>query len=533
MAACGPADIEVDVNNRSPVAAGTLLASPKHADRKEPVKVDPRDVIAVEAPEKPEEVHHGNNYSGDMDDRQPSYLTQFLLCCISALEGADTQLLGACMKALQDDVGVKITDIGYMTVSQAVCTNLAAPFWGILADRGILQRRTILLLGAMGQGLVVIALAFVNSLGSMIFLRALNGILLASLRPISNGIIADVTSEQHRGKVFGRVQSALLLGMFVTTMTVVPMATETVLGFQGWRVAFVLVGLISAIVSLLVTMFMVEPPPSFVDGTTTNQPSGAKPSRCDAVWAEIMSLVQFFKMPTFCVMIMQGIFGTIPWSVMGYNTLFFQLTGMENGLVSILTSAGPITGAFGNVIGGLVSDGLSKRLGLHGRPLSAQITVALGIPLIYLTFQGIPVGSGSFGVYFMLNILFGVLGSWAQSGTNFPILSHIVPASARSRVMAWECAFENSIANAVGPTVVGWLATANGYSFGEHKGDDKDLASADALGQALACTVCIPWAICFFAYSLLHWSYPRDIGRLEQKASQAAATQKKETEVSI
>jgi len=37
---------------------------------------------------------------------------------------------------------------------------------------------------------------------------------------------------------------------------------------------------------------------------------------------------------------------------------------------------------FGSILGGLVADALAKRLGLHGRPLCAQITVAIGIPLI-------------------------------------------------------------------------------------------------------------------------------------------------------
>mmetsp|Transcript_94513 Transcript_94513/g.246614 ORF Transcript_94513/g.246614 Transcript_94513/m.246614 type:complete len:534 (-) Transcript_94513:431-2032(-) len=445
------------------------------------------------------------------DDREPSYLLQGLLSCIGALEGADTVLLGACMGALQHDIGIEITDIGYMTVSQAVATNLAAPFWGILADRGILQRRTILLLGAMGQGLVTILLAFVTDMTPMILLRALNGVLLAALRPISNGIIADVTAGKHRGKIFSMVQSALLLGMFVTTMTVVPMAPESVLGFQGWRVAFVLVGVISVIVSGLVTVFMVEPPR---DEAAVQAAQGEKKG-CQAVVAEVKSLLQFFRMPTFCVMIMQGIFGTIPWSVMGYMTLFFQLSGIENGHVAILSGIGPITGAVGNVIGGLVADGLAARFKLHGRPLSAQLTVAMGVPLIYLMFLGVTPGQGGFGAYLALNLAFGLLGTWAQSGTNFPILSHIVPASARSRVMAWECAFENSIANAVGPIVVGNLAGVFGYKFGQQEDKSMNLASAEALGKAMAATICIPWIICFLAYSLLHWSYPRDVRRQE------------------
>merc|ERR1719401_692081 len=109
------------------------------------------------------------------------------------IEGADTQLLGASMKALQEDLNLQLMDISYMTMSQLVCTNLAAPFWGILADRGVLRRRTILLVGALGQGLVTILLAFVTDMLPLVFLRALNGALLAALRPISNGIVADMT----------------------------------------------------------------------------------------------------------------------------------------------------------------------------------------------------------------------------------------------------------------------------------------------------------------------------------------------------
>merc|ERR1712060_948823 len=216
---------------------------------------------------------------------------------------------------------------------------------------------------------------------------------------------------------------------------------------------------------------------------------------------------------------MGGIFGTIPWSVMGYMTLFFQLTGIDDKEGAVLSGVGPITGAAGNIIGGMVADFLALRFLLHGRPLSAQITVACGIPLIYLVFQGVPPGHGSFGGYLALNIAFGILGSWAQSGTNFPILSHIVPADARSRVMAWECALENSVANAIGPLVVSMLAEkAFGYKFGS-QGDDTgvDIASAMALGKAMTATICIPWLVCFIAYSLLHWSYPRDIRILEEK----------------
>eukprot|EP00438_Fugacium_kawagutii_P000926 Skav211601 [mRNA] locus=scaffold2962:88747:94237:- [translate_table: standard] len=99
------------------------------------------------------------------------------LCLVSVLEGADMALLPAVFYALQTDLGLSLTDLATMTLVQAeslgVTTSAVAPFWGILADRGIMKRRDPELLGA----------------------------LLASLRPVASGIIADVTSEQRRGKV--------------------------------------------------------------------------------------------------------------------------------------------------------------------------------------------------------------------------------------------------------------------------------------------------------------------------------------------
>merc|ERR1711918_153808 len=66
-----------------------------------------------------------------------------------------------------------------------------------------------------------------------------------------------------------------------------------------------------------------------------------------------------------------------------------------------------------------------------------------------------------------------------------------------------------------GPPVVSLLAThAFGYKFGEEEKSGDSLESAKALGQAMSAVICLPWLVCFCAYSLLHWSYPRDVRRL-------------------
>jgi len=282
------------------------------------------------------------------------------------------------------------------------------------------------------------------------------------------------------------------------------------------------------VVAWLVRILMTEP--KGTDSEAENLHHGS-PLRVFA--QEIQRMLSFFTIPTFCIMIMQGIFGTIPWAVMGNSMLYFQLTGMDDGHASVLSSEGTVTGMFGNLLGGVVADALARRFGYHGRPLSAQITVAIGIPMIYLQFYGIPPGAGSFGVYFVLIAGFGILGSWAQSGTNFPILSDIVPPADRSKVMAWEGAFENSIATALGNVLIAFFAeTCFGFKFGKVKAEgEADLPAASALGQAMTLTICVPWCICFVAYGLLHWSYPRDMKRAHQNAKPASKTQEKTTDV--
>merc|ERR1719498_267449 len=215
--------------------------------------------------------------------------------------------------------------------------------------------------------------------------------------------------------------------MLFSTLLAGPIANKQVLGIQGWRVAFVLVGSLSLIVGFLLKMLMVEPPREDL----RDEVHGG----FAAAWDEIKSLVGFFRIPTFCIMIMQGIFGTIPWTVMGNQMLYFKLSGISDEESTILATEQLVIGIFGNLLGGYVADALARRFSLHGRPLNAQITVAAGIPLIYLMYAGIEPGTGDVWTYGTLIFIWGLVACWAQSGTNFPILSEIVPASSRSRVM--------------------------------------------------------------------------------------------------
>mmetsp|Transcript_51418 Transcript_51418/g.165153 ORF Transcript_51418/g.165153 Transcript_51418/m.165153 type:complete len:514 (-) Transcript_51418:13-1554(-) len=391
---------------------------------------------------------------------EPNLLLQALLCLIVAFKGADTQLVRASAKEMQRDLGIALTELSYTTMAQFVCVSAAAPLWGMLADQGHLSRRTILVVGSFGQGLISILLVFTSGLASWICLRAVKGVFLASVAPISNSIVADLTAEQHRGKIFGRVQAALLVGMLLASLAFVPMAARQILGLQGWRVAFALTGCASLCMSVSIACLMKVPPCIVaIDGHNGSR----------ALWHEVWTLASFMKLPTFGLMLLQNVFVKIPWGVLMYSGLYFQLAGVPDEQVGVLLATNAASGAMGNILGGYVADLFACRFGLHGRPLYAQITVACGLPLMYMLFRGVPAGSGGFWSYGVLLLVFGLVGSAAHSGTNLPILAHIVPAHNRSRVMAWSIAIGHSISGVIGPMGMSFLAENYfGYSFGNN-----------------------------------------------------------------
>eukprot|EP00929_Paragymnodinium_shiwhaense_P068996 TRINITY_DN3480_c0_g1_i1.p1 TRINITY_DN3480_c0_g1~~TRINITY_DN3480_c0_g1_i1.p1 ORF type:complete len:687 (-),score=122.12 TRINITY_DN3480_c0_g1_i1:419-2479(-) len=448
------------------------------------------------------------------------------LCIVAMLEGADVAVLGPTLYALQKSLDLSLTDLAYLMMAQAICKNLAAPLWGILADWGMVKRSRILVIGALGQGIVTIALACVSEIQPMIFLRALNGCMLASLRPISNGIAADTTEDLKRGAAFGRLQAAIIFGMLVSTAFTGPTANKMIFGIDGWRIAFLAIGLFAFLVAALVWCFSFEPR----KGVEAKKPS-AERTVCRIICDEFNQLCTFLRIPTFLILILQGTFGTIPWTVMGNMMLFFKLSGLSDEAATLLSTAQIVAVMIGSLVGGYVADSLATKFSFHGRPLSAQITVTCGIPLAYSLYWGVPPGQGTIGVYAVLIGAFGLLASWAQSGTNFPVLAEIVPLGSRTKAMAWEMALENTFANAVGPPIVAFLATLYGYDFGSQseaaeRGADVD--SAKALGKATATCIILPWLLCLAAYSCLHWTYPEDVRRQQKAVLQAKKTKQLE-----
>merc|ERR1711972_433477 len=319
---------------------------------------------------------------------------------------------------------------------------------------------------------------------------------------------------------FGLMQGLWSLGLSGTAMLVGPIAEGyydlPILGeTRGWRIAFVVVSSFAIIASALALPLMPDvPPPELTEEEKQQSPVAVAVQ-------EIRTMFTFLRYPSFVLMIAQGIFGSVPWLVIGNLNLYARLCGFEQWTLFWLSAPG-LFGVLGGFLGDWVSDFLYKRMGPRGRPLTAMLTVAMGVPLMFIMWYGIAPGSAlnTVWVFFAIQALFNLTATWAQPGCNFPVLGQIVTGKDRNKVMCWEMAFENTMATIIGSNAVPYVIKAFGSNKITYDGhEDPEQARTPGLAQAIM--ICCPWFICFAVYSLLLWSFPVDVKRVEEEMAPA------------
>lgn len=431
-----------------------------------------------------------------------------LLCAISAVEGLDWMLLPTTLAALETDLGIGPSDLAVLSMAQALTLAVCGPIWGVLTDRGAVSRRAVLVSGCLAWGCFTAAIGLVDNFVWMVILRAFNGAALACLNPIAQSVVAATSQPAQRGERYGLVAASMYLGQVVCTLGVTPISRQVVFGHQGWRVAFWGVGVLSVLLGVLVAWAFVDP----LQGSEVL-------SEEDAVRFEAGRLAKYFRLPTFAVIVVQGLLGSVPWNALTFQTMYFQQAGLSDASAGAIVTAGLVALSAGNLLGGYIGDYLEGVWPVHGRPLTAQLTVALGIPFVWMTFSVVRTGPGAVWQYGALVVFFNLLASWCDGGAKRPILSQIVAPHDRGSIFAWDTAFEHSCAALVGAPAVAVLAEqVFGYKLTPGSDQPADPVKAAALGRAMVSVCTVPFAVCFVIMTLIHFTLPMDLKELGHKS---------------
>jgi len=282
---------------------------------------------------------------------------------------------------------------------------------------------------------------------------------------------------------------------------------------EGWRLIFVTIGGLSLLLAAAVAVAMTEPP----------RVSRSEGPCCSA--ATLATFRAVLTIPSFRLIVAQGVCGSIPWSAIGgFGILWLQYAGVSNADASLAVSLFFVANALGVLASGWIGDWAARCSPDTGRARVAQLSVLNGLVVMGLLYLVVPPGASSLPSYIVLYVLLGLTASWCLAGVNQPILSEIVPPHMRATAMATEFGLETASSGILGGPLVGFLAQhVFGYEVSSVDIDATDAAlrasNESALRSALSWLVLLPWTVCLLFYLALTYTYPSDRDRARALAA--------------
>eukprot|EP00434_Breviolum_minutum_P016022 symbB.v1.2.014122.t1/scaffold1002.1/size145525/4 len=355
------------------------------------------------------------------------------------------QLLPTSFRALEADLGLSPTTLAASALMQSLTCASFSVFWGVLLDNGILSAQSVLFGGCTGWGVVTLLLATINDTSWIMVLRCFNGIALATLSPTTQTLIAELTPQQERGRAYSWSGFSMAMGCMTTAMVTTCISQTRLFGFQGWRVAFAGVGLLSIVLGYFVKKF-VKRPNDFLDHSSSSS-SGMSFAN------ELRTVLSFFEVWTFSVIVVQGTFACLPWTAMSFGTMFLQYSSVPDLTAGCISGLMLFTASFGALLGGYISDALTKLSRFHGRPFTAQLSVGISVPTTLLYYHYVPHSPDGIPYWFVLVMVFGLCSPWCDHGVNRPMLSEVVAPQHRARILGVLCATAGTFGSLGGPLV--------------------------------------------------------------------------------
>ncbi|TVU09356.1 hypothetical protein EJB05_42826, partial [Eragrostis curvula] len=434
-----------------------------------------------------------------------------------AVQCADAALLPALFREIGDALQASPTALGSIALSRSIVQTACFPLAAYLSARH--DRLTVIARGAFLWAAATFLIAFSTTFPQMAVTAAFNGVGLALQIPAIHAFVAESVDEAGRGMAFGWLAVAGTAGNVAGTSVGLLMAPTTFLGFPGWRVAFLLLGVLGATVGVSIR--------AFAAGDVARSRMATSPT-VKPVRQELLDFARearaVLRIPSFQVIIAQGLPGSFPGSALSFTAMWLELVGFSHGETAALMTLFKVTTSISALFGGKMGDVLARRFRNAGRIVLAQISSGTAIPLAAVLLLGLPNDAATAAKHGAALFVLGIMINWNASATNSPILAEIVPPRAMTTVFALDRTFEAVLAS-FAPPVVGILAEhMYGYKLSRSADDGDDAAAvrmernnATSLAKALFTAFAFPMALCCLIYSFLYYTYPKDreIARVE------------------
>ncbi|KAJ0252301.1 Major facilitator superfamily protein [Hirschfeldia incana] len=429
-------------------------------------------------------------------------ISLILINLAAIMERADENLLPSVYKEVSEAFNAGPSDLGYLTFVRNFVQGLASPLAGVLVIT--YDRPIVLAIGTLCWALSTAAVGASNYFIQVALWRAVNGFGLAIVIPALQSFIADSYKDGTRGAGFGLLNLIGTIGGIGGGVVATVMAGSDFWGVPGWRCAFIMMATLSAVIGLLVFLFVVDPRKHI----EREELMVHKISVWNDSWAATKSVV---KVRTFQIIVLQGIVGSLPWTAMVFFTMWFELIGFDHNQTAALLGVFATGCAIGTLMGGIIADKMSRIYPNSGRVMCAQFSAFMGIPFSVILLKAIPQSRESYLIFSITLFLMGLTISWCGSAVNAPMFAEVVPPKHRTMIYAFDRAFEGSFSSFAAPLVGILSEKMFGY---DSKGIDplkgSSVREAEALSKGLLSMMAVPFGLCCLSYTPLHFVFKKD-----------------------
>ncbi len=318
-----------------------------------------------------------------------------------------------------EEIGANPTELGLLMAVYSLMQLIFAPIWGQVSDR--IGRKPVMMLGIAGLAISFFIQAVSTQLWMLFAARILGGILSSANMPTAMAYVADITTEENRGKGMGVIGAATGLG-FVFGPAIGGIFSKISLNMPFYLASG------SSLITLFLVLILLKESKQTGSETIHKKPSFWKVLNGHT---SILFFVQFL----------------ISLSLSGLEATFAYFAAKRAGLDSIQLGYIFMIMGFGSALvqGGLVGR-LTKKYGESTVIQGGMIVSAIGFGLILLVH--------SFSTAAIFLTIFG-LGNGVIRPSVSSLLTKI-STTGHGRATGLLSSFD-SLGRIIGPPLGGWL----------------------------------------------------------------------------
>lgn len=372
-----------------------------------------------------------------------AYAVLSVLALINLLNYLDRYVLSAVLPWIETSFALSDGQSGLLGSVFMLVHLSASPFAGYLGDR---RRRKYLVAGGVFLwSLATIGSGLAESYGALLVMRALVGIGEAGYATVAPSMIADLFSEDRRGRMLAYFYMAIPVGTALGYIVGGALAED-----WGWRAAFFVAGA-PGLLATIAALAIPEPRRGASEPGAENR----APRTAVESWRRVASSPVWWYDTVGTASITFALGGLAFWMptfLVRRHAVSGDRMGLTLGAVLL------VAGLVATPLGGVLGDRAARRSqGGHLRFSAAALFASVPLIAILPFFRTLaPTLAVAFAALFALGLTVGPINA---------VLVGCVPPSVRSTAVALNLILVHLLGDALSPWLIGWISDGTNLSI--------------------------------------------------------------------